>query len=328
MAFRKVDGKDNVFARIGIFGRAGSGKTRTATEIATGLCKDSGGAIYMIDTEGVGSDFAAKYATAAGVEIFAEKTHEFEKLPDIIREACDAKPGCIIVDSISHFWDNIQDQYRRDVGRDGELQMRDWKAIKDMWRTRFARLFLSVPANIIICGRESTIYRPQRNNKGKWEQVAVGTKMKAESETEYEPSLLIHMFLSDDGVNRAFVKKDRSGVIQGKYFDYPKYGDFAGHLKWLNPGGTHRAIEESIVSGKLFSDVDEADKQRAMIISEIRETLDSIGLSGKSKSVLKAKGDLFEKVFGTRSSSKIFHEASNDELIAGIEKIKKEVNDA
>lgn len=62
-----------------------------------------------------------------------------------------------------------------------------------MW-AQFTETFLNSKAHIILCGRAgNTSEYQEKEDGGKKELISTGTKMKAESEMGYEPSLLVEM---------------------------------------------------------------------------------------------------------------------------------------
>lgn len=100
-------------AFISISGASGSGKTKSALELGTGLVAVTGGKLYGIDTE---NGRMKKYAPAAGETVRPGVTYDFHHVPldppfdpdsylDALR-FCEtdagAASGCVIIDSQSH----------------------------------------------------------------------------------------------------------------------------------------------------------------------------------------------------------------------------------
>ena len=128
-------------AKVGIYGEAGTGKTRTATEIAVGLANidpSNPSPIAFFDTEG-GSDFMLKICHAHGVELFSAKARSFADLMAFMREAR-AMGAVILVDSISHTWDDLRESYEKKLRRKQGLEIWDWGVIKPMWRRIHGRV--------------------------------------------------------------------------------------------------------------------------------------------------------------------------------------------
>jgi len=339
------------FAKVGILGFAGAGKTRTATEIAVGLHKAIGSTkpVLFIDTE-TGSDFVLPIFRSHGIEMLVSKTRAFKDLAEGIREA----PGIsdiLIIDSVSHFWVDIVESYRKkkNVNR---LSFQDWGIIKPMWNNDFSTPFVTSPLHIIVAGRAGFEYDYFEGDDGKMELYKTGTKMKAEGEFGFEPSLLIEMeriknpeatesyreaktkdakmkaakqiMNEREFVRRATVLKDRSDIMDGKVFYNPSYADFAEHWNSINIGGEHKPLEAGDSQG-LFNKEGlpqwKVERTRAEIaLEEIKAEVDKF-LPGATAKEKQAKIRLSEKVFGT-ASGKALEGMSYMILEDGLRRIK------
>lgn len=310
MGLLKPATNESAYLKAGIQGFAGAGKTRTATEIAIGLHRHikSKKPVAFIDTE-TGSDFVLPRFHDAGIQLVTMKSRAFVDLLNVIKEAqsdCDI----VIIDSISHFWDELVKSY--EIKREKKkLRIWDWKPIKTEWR-QFTDLFVNAPIHMIMNGRAGWVYGERADDEGVMEQTRVGTKMKAETDMNFEPSLLIEMELyrSPEAnpigakfINRAWILKDRFDEIQGKCFQFPKFDDFLPHIKHLNLGGEHVGFDGNRDSKDLFdgpmSRVD-WEKRRSIacenIINELLKRWPSQSVADK-----KAKIATLEKVFSTGS---------------------------
>lgn len=333
--FRKITGEETRYLRMGLYGAAGSGKTRTATEVAIGLCRDLAGGkpIAFIDTEGGAVDWVAPIVEAQGIELFGEKTRDFARLLDLL-DVAEHEAGCIIVDSVSHFWDRVQDEFlEANPGRGGYISVADWKPIKRQFAL-FTDRVLGIQTNIIVCGRLGGVYEERTNDRNKKEVVRVGDKMKAEGEFEHEPSLMVKMELVEvrgkrgerGTINRATVLKDRSDSIQGAVIDYPTYASFEPVIRKLAPNGRHIALDESIATGKLFG---AADQEEARIRAEkldLADVLASVfnlaGLGGSTGDAKQRKAELCQEAFGTPSGKEAWKKCTLEDLVFGVAMIK------
>ena len=323
------------FAKVGILGFAGSGKTRTATEIAIGLHKALGSKkpVGFVDTE-TGSEFVLPIFQKYGIEMMVSKTRAFRDLAEALREAPSIF-DILIIDSVSHFWVDIIESYRKkkNVTR---LSFQDWAILKPMWSNDFATPFVTSALHIIVCGRAGFEYDYFEGDDGKMELYKTGTKMKAEGEFGFEPSLLIEMeriknpeatesykeaktkdakmkaakqmMTEREFVRMATVLKDRSDIMDGKVFYNPSYADFAPHWQSINIGGEHKPLEPGD-STELFDKEGRPDwviaKKRATIaVEELKAEMDKIYPSSSAKEK-QARIKIMEKVFGTASSTKI-----------------------
>jgi hypothetical protein len=339
MSILKPAANRMAFAKVGIYGTAGSGKTRTATEIAIGLHKVIGSKkpIAAFDTEPAFS-FVLPLFQKAGIELLvADESRALVDLMTFMDEA-EKVADIVIIDSITHVWRDAQESFlarlnasRKAAGRKPlpSLEFQHWRPIKAAW-AEFTDRFLSSKMHVIVCGRAGNIYEYQDKDdgSGKKELISTGTRMATEKELGYEPSLLIEMVADRDQgktVNVAVIQKDRSDTINGKELRMPKYESFAGHFAALNIGGQHFESMEKRDSQGMFEDADESGfdgelKRRAVLAEEISELLKKFYPSQSVEDKQK-RMDLVEKFFQTRSWTKVEGMHSND-LKKGYEALK------
>lgn len=274
------------FLKCGILGFAGAGKTYTATEIAIGLQKQLLAAkavkpdtpIFFLDTE-TGSDWMQKRLTAAGIPLVTAKTRAFKDLIPAVREA-EKQRAVLIIDSITHFWREITESYAAEKRRTQGLQFQDWAWLKKKWG-EYTDAFVNSNCHIIMCGRAGYEYDYFENEGGKKELQKTGIKMRAETETGYEPSLLVLMErevdLDTKEVTRvAYVLKDRSDLLDGKSFKNPTFKNFLPHIEFLNIGGDQLGVDTSRTSAEIVEKDNREWKyeqeQKTIVLDEI-ETL-------------------------------------------------------
>lgn len=315
------------FAKVGLMGFAGSGKSFTAMLIAIGLWLfiKSKKPIAFLDTE-TGSDFLIERCRKAGIELLVAKSRTFADLMTFCHEA-EGQCDIAIVDSISHIWNELQQSYMDRINEDRVKKKRDkitrlefqhWQPIKREWG-RFTDIFLTSKIHFIVCGRSGFEYDYQENEDGKKELFKSGTKMKAEGEMSYEPSLLIEMERVDVNpaytsgksrkggsgkrtvANVAYVRKDRFDVMDGQTFENPTFETFLPHFKLLNLGGEHRVSEVEKKSTELFDgegqDQYTRDKKAREITLEKIQNLLLIHHPGQSQEEKKKKLLLLKEFF-------------------------------
>lgn len=307
------------YAKIGIYGTAGSGKTRTATEIAIGLHKAIGSKkpIAAFDTEPA-FGFVLPLFEKAGIELLV--ADESRALTDLMMFMDEAESQCdiVIIDSITHVWRDAQDSYlaRLNKSRQGQgkrplyaLEFQHWKPIKAAWAA-FTDRFLSSKMHVIVCGRAGTIYEYQDKDdgSGKKELISTGTRMATEKELGYEPSLLMEMVADrQDGkiINVGLVQKDRSDNLNGAEIQYPNYKKLKKHFNALNIGGEHFDSMDSKNSENLFPDATEsgwdAESRNRQILSEEIAELMKKHYPSQSVDDKQKRAELLEKICGTRS---------------------------
>ena len=323
------------YLKAGFMGFAGSGKTFTAANLAIGLSKQIGDSkpVAFFDTE-TGSDYLIKEFEKAGVELLVIKTRSFRDLLGFIKEA-ESACSVAIIDSITHVWQELMESYAKRFNRRNGLLFQDWGKLKTEWR-QFTDSYLNSKLHVIMCGRAGFEYDFSEDESGKKELIKTGTKMKAETELGYEPSLLVEMErlkksevsgnMKDKGwINRAIVLKDRTNTINGAEFDYPKFKDFDPVVKFLNIGGEHLGIDTTRNSEELFGDPDysyqERKKQTDILLEELQQELILKGLSGSAEKSKKERTQLLVDTFGT-SSKTAMENLQISQLKEGLDKIR------
>jgi hypothetical protein len=269
------------YLKCGIFGFQGSGKTFTATNIGIGVCKATGNLSMAYFATEPGHNFLLSRIRAEGINVFDVKSRAFDDLIATINECVQEKINVLVIDSITHVWQELKDSYEAKTKRK-RLEFQDWGKIKGKggWLD-YADLFNNSCVHIIACGRAGYEYDTLVNEDGSKDLVKTGTKMRAEAEFGFEPSLVIEMermtkadisveetnkikniqdrkrvrqsFAATPGtefVHRVHVLKDRADIINGHHFD------FTGRVTWqqifevvkphfdsLNIGGEHEGID-------------------------------------------------------------------------------------
>jgi hypothetical protein len=336
---------NQAYAKVAFFGSAGSGKTLSATLAAIGLYKrlkaagKNPGPVVMVDTE-AGSDYIVSLFEAEGIPFYVTKTRAFVDLM-VALNAADGKASILIVDSVTHFWTELQSAYKKKTGRQ-RLEFRDWDPIKSQWG-EFTLGFLNSRLHIFALGRAGFTYEHEEDEDGKKQLIKTGTKMKAEAEMGYEPSLVIEMVCEKrpgadpkklngqllDHV--AYIGKDRSRRLEGKRIVNPTYKDFEPFFDFLNIGGEHSGIEPKTDSTVLFdknSDRNFYEKKRQIeIAKEEIEGLLVSGIPGQGAAEKKLRSDLFNEAFGTRSWTAL-DDKDPKFLKEGIEILKQKIHEA
>ena len=329
--FQKAENRQ-AFLKAGFMGLAGSGKTYTATELAIGLIeymrtRDPDRAkkpIAFMDTE-TGSDWVLPRVQAAGIDMVVSRSRSLWDLRSAVTEA-EESASVLIIDSITHFWTRFCEEYAEKKNRRRGLEFSDWAFLKKEWRV-FTDLFVNSRLHIIMCGRQGYEYDFFEKDDGKRELVKTGVKMKAETETGFEPSILVAMEQQHEMVQgelrRVFrvakILKDRSTKLDGMEFQNPSFKDFLPHIECLNIGGVHAAIENRDNSALLSDDggtkYARAKREHDAMLEEIGEVIKKHH-QGQDKGSVAARGDLMEKHFGTRAWSRI-EQLDNETLTRG-----------
>lgn len=336
------------FLKCGLQGLAGTGKTQTAIDLAIALRAyfELDGEIAMFDTE-TGSAYVAPRVKQFGAPPLAGiMSRSLDKLLNFAKQCEKEKASVLIVDSVTHVWREACDSYleeynekqRANRGRcRSRLEFQDWGPIK----ARFAKwtdFFLSSPVHIIVCGRLGYNYDFKDRDDGTGtDLIKTGTKMKAETEFGFEPSLLIEMSKERDGdgnlLHIATVEKDRTNTMMGKRVVFKSgketpdsvFKAFLPHIERLH-AGSHAAID---MDGKTHFGVDEMGrdewgqerKQREIMSEEIKALFDQ-HIPGQAAVDKKRKAALLNEVFGTGSWTRISEETKSSILRAGLDTLR------
>ena len=308
------------YLKMGLMGLAGSGKTYTASKVAIGLMDylrkrklpEGDRPVYFADTE-TGSSYVKPHFDRAEVALFTAKTRAFSDLVALVNEA-EASSGILLIDSITHFWREFTESYAKKKNRT-RLEFQDWSFLKTEWG-KFTDRFVNSNLHIIMCGRmgyEYDFFKDEETGKKQLEKTAV--KMKAETETGYEPSLLVWMerymdMASKEVCREAHVLKERFDVIDGQSFKDPTFESFLPHIELLSLGGVQVGVDSSRNSEAIIPGIEGKPEwqvrkeQKEIALDEIIEVIKKHH-GGRSEPEQTAKGDLLEKHFGTRSWKKI-----------------------
>jgi ABC-type dipeptide/oligopeptide/nickel transport system ATPase component len=281
MKLLKPAKQEMAYLKLGIYGEAGSGKTFTASNIAMGLHKyiKAKKPIAFLDTE-TGSDFLIPKFEEQKIELVTFKSRAFSDLLAVTDEA-EKECSILIIDSISHFWEEFMTEFKesRKIER---ILIHHWGILKPIWK-KFNVKFIDSRLHIILCGRAADVWEDREDEEGYTKNSKVGTKMGAEKNTSYEPSLLVEMFkarvksgIGEGWVNRMFVDKDRFDVINLKTFDKPTFNTILPHVELLNIGGKHKAIEQGRDSKEILKKQEtgaEYIRKKKALLGEIKNTL-------------------------------------------------------
>jgi hypothetical protein len=225
--FRKAKA-EQAAVKLGFYGLAGSGKTFTALLCAEGIAKHCGKKIAFVDTER-GTDFYCQRVEDRKIhpEAFNFDAIYTKSITEILTEVkrLDFKEyGIVVIDSITHIWEAARLAYSGKETSIGTIPFHAWAKIKKPYK-ELLNYLLSSPMHLILCGRQGNEFE-EDDETGELKKV--GTKMKAEGETPYEPHILIHMEAvrnqkTGEAVITAFAEKDRTGILAGKTIQNPSF---------------------------------------------------------------------------------------------------------
>lgn len=309
--FKKLE-NNRPFLKAALEGFAGDGKTYTAVQMAIGIHKliESKKPIAFFDTEK-----ALKALTwlieEQGIEaVISDEERSLESLNQAIKWCEEGNADILVIDSITHVWEEFLRAYMKHKNRT-RLEFQDWGVLKPGWKEKFSTPYVQAKVHIIFTGRAGYEYENEINeDTGKREIFKSGIKMKAETETAFEPDLLILMqkvqnLIGDQKTvhREATIVKDRTTKIDGKTFKNPTFDDFYPAVKILLDG-TLREIHGSQIPDT-FEEFDnkysEIGKKREALIAEIEGCFSLMGLGPQSKEDKQVKAWTLSQVFGVNS---------------------------
>lgn len=337
--------QDQGFVKAGFLGNAGSGKTYTSALLAIGTRKHFklNGPIAMFDTEGGSAYIKDMVKRETGLQLLGKRSRALSDLMTMGQECLSAKVSVLIVDSMSHLWSEVCAAFLKQVNeaRDKEnrgplakLEFQHWATIKAKFAT-WTDFYLNSPLHIVVAGRLGYDYAFEEDDNGKKELIKTGVKMKTEGEFGYEPSLLVQMeSIQDKSIGkltgtitrRATILKDRFNEIDGKQFENPTFETFLPHVGRLSASG-HTVVDTEVKTPMKVDGAGDAEWQRerrnrAILCEEIQGEMVK-RWPGQTAEEKKAKLEAIERLFGTRSWTKV-ESTDSEKLRVGLEALKAE----
>lgn len=342
MIFQKLE-NNRPFLKMALEGFAGDGKSRTAAEIAIGVYKliHSTKPIAIFDTERAAKALLPLF-DAEGIEALSSEARTLASLNEAIKWCEAGNSDILIIDSITHVWESFIEAFKAEKNR-YTLQFQDWGIIKPKWKNEFSTPFVNANVHIIFTGRAGYEYEEEKveqpNGSFKKEISKSGIKMKAETETAFEPDILILMSKISDVLGdvktifrTATVLKDRTdqidgltlnsdGKLKGPSFDmfYPAIKQLlAGTVKQHTGGDIPDSFKEF---EEKFSGI---GRRKDTAIAEIEGAFELMQL-GTSKEHKGLKSAILKKVFNVLSIEAV-RQLSAERIEEGMDIIKDYAN--
>lgn len=307
----------NRFVKAGFGGFAGAGKSRTATEFVLGAYKEFGYTkpVLVVDNE-KGSRFLIPLFRKAGVEAVVKDTTSLDDVLTSFKLLADGQVEFLFIDSLTKVWYRFVREYL-DRNHKVFMELQDWGKLLPKWQEVFSDVFVAAQGSVVFTGRGGFSYEkeedttdPVTGKTKKGQFVKSGVKMKLAGETPFEPDLNVWMEqqqdITSDGLSvwrEAHIMKDRSGVIDGKTFRNPTYADFQPFVKVLTGVESGPVAGESsdrnLAPGENYENYNRRTEKQ-IALEEIQEEMVRL-YPGQTAGDKRAKGDLLEKHFATRS---------------------------
>lgn len=203
MQLRKSERKQAKI-KMALQGSAGAGKSLSALLLAKGLTNDNLSKVAVIDTENGSSDLYAHLGNYSVLNM--QPPYTPEKYIQAIDICLQAGMECIIVDSISHCWDELLDFHSKLPGN----SFTNWNKVTPRQKA-FVDKILQSPAHFIATMRTKQDYVLNQKD-GKYVPERVGLKAIQRDGVEYEFTLVFDI----DSKHFATASKDRTNLFNGK----------------------------------------------------------------------------------------------------------------
>lgn len=293
--FRKAKAEQAAI-KAGFYGLAGSGKTMTALMCAEGLAKISSKRIAYVDTER-GTDFYCQEVKdrkihPAAFDFDALYSKSITEVLSNLKSLNPSEYGVIIVDSITHIWEAARLAYNGKETSAGTIPFHAWAKIKKPYK-EFMNFLLSCPMHVFICGRQGNEFSEDEESG---ELKRVGTKMKAEGETPYEPHILIHMeaiknIKQGTATITAFAEKDRTGLLAGRIIENPTFENLIRPILPLLGNKQATIISDNENAAKDAEVIAEEDQARSAESEKILKNFAARIIICETTEMLKKVGD-------------------------------------
>lgn len=184
--------------RMALTGVSGAGKTLGALYIASGITGGNWDKIALIDTEHERARFYADRSDLnTGSFLYAPMSPPYspERYKQLVTEAAAAvgPDGVVIVDSLSHAWNNeggvleIKDKI---AGQQGKNSYTAWSEA-GKYQNDLINTILAVDCHTIVTMRSKMEYAMQENERGKMQPVKIGLAPVQRDDTEYEFDIVL-----------------------------------------------------------------------------------------------------------------------------------------
>ncbi|WP_430614456.1 ATP-binding protein [Flavobacterium sp. JP2137] len=190
--------------KMALQGSAGSGKTYSSLLLAQGLTNGNFSKVAIIDTENGSADLYAHLGDYNVLSLLPPYTPEnYIKAIDICENA---GMEVIIIDSISHCWDELLDFHSKLAGN----SFTNWGKVTPRQKN-FVSKILQCNAHIITTMRTKQDYVLNQKD-GKYIPEKVGLKAVQRDGLDYEFTLVFDVDIKHYAVS----SKDRTGLFMGK----------------------------------------------------------------------------------------------------------------
>ena len=269
------------FFKACLYSKQGRGKTLTALLWAEGLAARDKKRIAFVDTE-LGSEFYAmdipeRAVHPAAFDFDRLVTRSIMETIEAVESIDPVEHSVVVIDSITHLWEAAMAAYGGRRMSNGGIPIQAWGDIKKPYK-KLMSLLVDGNFHAIINGREGVIMEKDEDG----DSEVIGTKVKAEGETGYEPHILGRMLHTTDdhghnNVVSVFFEKDRSGILAGKTIAWPNYATIEPVVRYLT-GSVQGTVGTPEVNAEKDAEAIEtaaqvAEREKTAMFEQIRDAI-------------------------------------------------------
>lgn len=200
--------KEQICVKVLLSGPSGSGKSYSALRVASGIAGrvGEGAKIGYIGTEGMRDKL---YANEFDYDLISLEEYSPDYYIAAIDAFLEADYKVIIIDSMTHLWNWVQDQVQLQT-KDNTFQA--WGKYKKENKKIIEKILLA-PAHIIVTARGKDEYILEANSRGKMAPKKVGVGAQQDKDIEYEYMVT---WMIDQDTHLAEAVKDNTHIFEGK----------------------------------------------------------------------------------------------------------------
>ena len=201
--------KEQIYTKVLLSGPSGSGKSYSALRVATGIAGrvGEGTSIGYIGTEGMRDKL---YANEFDYDLISLEEYSPDYYIAAIDAFLDEGYKVIIIDSMTHLWNWVQDQVQ--VTTKGDNTFQAWGKYKKENKKIIEKILLA-PAHVIVTARGKDEYVLEVNSRGKMAPRKVGVGAQQDKDIEYEYMVT---WMIDQDTHLAEAVKDNTHIFEGK----------------------------------------------------------------------------------------------------------------
>lgn len=237
--------KEQICVKVLVSGPSGSGKSYSALRLATGIAGrvGEGTKIGYIGTEGMRDKL---YANEFDYDLISLEEYSPDYYIAAIDAFLDADYKVIIIDSMTHLWNWVQDQVQLQT-KDNTFQA--WGKYKKENKKIIEKILLA-PAHIIVTARGKDEYVLEANSRGKMAPRKVGVGAQQDKDIEYEYMVT---WMIDQDTHLAEAAKDNTHIFEGKIKVLDEK-DGEALYNWANDGDPVKSPKERAEEVKRIQD--------------------------------------------------------------------------